>query len=71
MPESFTSRIDRWKFNFFPAYRAGMKTIGIATVNSIKEILQLDSVVEAHSDFSDLKPDELIARYLPFENYAK
>lgn len=21
MPESFASRIDRWKFNFFPAYR--------------------------------------------------
>lgn len=71
MPESFTSRIDRWKFNFIPAYRTGMKSIGIATVNSIEEILRLNSVVEAHSDFSRLKPDELIAKYLPFENYAK
>ncbi|HSK72055.1 MAG TPA: HAD family phosphatase [Pyrinomonadaceae bacterium] len=56
---------------FQAAHRAGMKSIGIATVNSIEEILQLDSVVEAHTDFSSLKPSELIEKYLPFETYAK
>lgn len=56
---------------FEAAYRAGMKSIGIATVNSVEEILRLASVVEAHADFSNLKPDELIKKYLPFETYAK
>lgn len=55
---------------FEAAHRAGMKSIGIATVNSIEEILQFDSVVEAHADISSLKPRELIEKYLPFENYA-
>jgi beta-phosphoglucomutase family hydrolase len=49
---------------FEAAYRAGMKSIGIATVNSIDEILKLDSVVEAHKDFVKLKPQELIKKYL-------
>jgi beta-phosphoglucomutase family hydrolase len=56
---------------FEAAHRAGMRSIGIATVNPIEEILRLDSVVEAHADFSSLKPGELIAKYLPLENYAK
>lgn len=31
MPESFASKIDRWKFNFFPAYRGtGARVIYIA-----------------------------------------
>lgn len=31
MPESFTSRLDRWKFNFFPAYRGtGARVVYIA-----------------------------------------
>jgi beta-phosphoglucomutase len=55
---------------FEAAHRAGMKSIGIATVNSIQEILTLDSVVEAHKDFTDLSPQELIEKYLPFESYA-
>lgn len=55
---------------FEAANRAGMKSIGIATVNSIEDILKLDSVVEAHKDFRHLKPQELIEKYLPFENYA-
>ncbi|MDQ6788736.1 MAG: HAD family phosphatase [Acidobacteriota bacterium] len=55
---------------FEAAYRAGMKSIGIATVNSIEDILNLGSVVEAHINFSSLKPSELIEKYLPFENYA-
>jgi beta-phosphoglucomutase family hydrolase len=49
---------------FEAAHRAGMKSIGIATVNSIEDILKLDSVVEAHLDFINLKPQELIKKYL-------
>ena len=56
---------------FEAAHRAGMKSIGIATVNSIEDILRLDSVVEAQNDFSNLSPQELIEKHLPFENYAK
>ena len=48
-----------------------MKSIGIATVNSIEEILKLDSVVEADNDFSEFEPQELIEKFLPFEKYAK
>jgi beta-phosphoglucomutase family hydrolase len=55
---------------FEAAHRAGMKSIGIATVNSIEEILQLDSVVEAHADFSGLKAQDLIEKYVPFEAKA-
>lgn len=49
---------------FEAAYRAGMKSIGIATVNSIGEILQQNSVVEAHKDFTNLNPQELILKYV-------
>lgn len=56
---------------FEAAHRAKMQSIGIATVNSIEDILKLDSVVEAHKDFTNLKPAKLIEEYLPFENYAK
>ncbi len=49
---------------FEAAHRAGMKSIGIATVNSIEDILHLDSVVEAHDDFTNLKPQELVKKYL-------
>ncbi len=49
---------------FEAAHRAGMKSIGIATVNSIEDILHLDSVVEAHDDFTNLKPQNLIEKYL-------
>ena len=49
---------------FEAAHRAGMKSIGIATVNSIEDILRLDSVVEAHDDFTNLKPQELVEKYL-------
>jgi beta-phosphoglucomutase family hydrolase len=55
---------------FEAAHRAGMKSIGIATVNSIEEILRLDSIVEAHADFSGLKPQDLIEKYVPFEAKA-
>lgn len=56
---------------FEAARRAGMKSVGIATVNSIEDILQFDAVVEAHADFSELKPDVLIEKHLPFEKYAQ
>ncbi len=56
---------------FEAANRAGMKSIGIATVNSIEDILKLASVVEAHADFTTIKPARLIEKHLPFEKYAK
>jgi len=56
---------------FEAAHRAGMKSIGIATVNSMADILKLDSVVEAHKNFSSLRAQELIEKYLPFEKYAQ
>lgn len=52
---------------FEAANNAKMKSIGIATVNSIEDILQIESVVEAHKDFTNLQPQELIEKYLPFE----
>jgi len=55
---------------FEAARRAGMKSVGIATVNSVEDILRLASVVESHRDFVSLKPRELIERHLPFRNYA-
>lgn len=50
---------------FEAAHRAGMVSIGIATVNSIEDILKCDSVVEAHTDFRELSPQELVERYVP------
>ena len=52
---------------FEAAHRAEMKSIGMATVNSIEEILRLDSVVEAHKNFVGLEPQNLIEKYLPLE----
>ena len=49
---------------FEAAHRATMKSVGIATVNSIETMLELDSVVEAHKDFSMLIPSKLIEKYL-------
>ncbi len=49
---------------FQAAHRAGMKSIGIATVNSIEDILKRESVVEAYEDFRGLHPQELIEKYL-------
>ena len=55
---------------FEAAHAAGMKSIGIATVNSIEDILPLDSVMEAHPDFANLEPRDLIEKYLSFEAKA-
>jgi beta-phosphoglucomutase family hydrolase len=53
-------------FNGFEAaHRAGMRSVGIATVNPVEEILKRDSVVEAHKDFLDLRPETLIEKYIP------
>lgn len=49
---------------FEAAHRAGMVSIGIATVNSVEDILKRDSVVEAHKDFVALEPEVLVERYL-------
>lgn len=53
-------------FGFEAAKRAGMKAIGITTVNHADEIMKTGTVVEAHRDFSSLRPDDLINKYLPF-----
>ncbi|MEP6946204.1 MAG: HAD family phosphatase, partial [Acidobacteriota bacterium] len=49
---------------FEAAHRAGMKSIGIATVNSVEDILKLASVVEAHADFSGLEPRNVVEQYI-------
>lgn len=54
---------------FEAAKRAGMSSVGIATVNSIDEILALPLILDARSDFCDLDPQELIAGFVP--NQAK
>ena len=54
---------------FEAANRAGMKSIGIATVNSIADILKLDSVVAAFDDFREIKPSELIEKHLSAVNF--
>lgn len=56
---------------FEAAHRAGMKSIGITTVNSKEDILNCNSVVEAHKDFSNLKPQDLVEKYLPSKKYGK
>jgi len=47
------------------AKRAKMVAIGITTVNSAQDLLELDSVSEAHADFCGVDPAVLIERYLP------
>jgi beta-phosphoglucomutase len=46
------------------ARRAGMKAIGITTVNSAEELLKLDAVVEAHANFREMSPERLVEQYL-------
>lgn len=53
-------------FGFEAAKRAGMIAIGITTVNSAEEIVETGSVSEAHADYTTMRPDDLIAKYLPF-----
>ena len=56
---------------FEAAHRAGMESIGIATVNSIETILELDGVVEAKEDFLSLNPQEIVEKYVPMKAKAK
>jgi beta-phosphoglucomutase len=51
-------------FGFEAAKRAGMKAIGITTVNSAEDIMKTGTVSEVHADFTTMRPDELIAKYL-------
>lgn len=53
---------------FEAARRANMKAIGIATVNSIEEMMKAETVVEAHKDFTSLDPQEIVMRYVPFSD---
>ena len=46
------------------ARRAGMKAVGITTVNSAEDLLKLDAVVEAHANFREMKPERLVQQYL-------
>ncbi|MEQ1761944.1 MAG: HAD family phosphatase [Pyrinomonadaceae bacterium] len=50
-------------FGFEAAKRAGMKAIGITTVNTYDEIMQSDGVVEAHANFQGLDPDRIVREY--------
>jgi beta-phosphoglucomutase family hydrolase len=50
-------------FGFEAAKRAGMKAIGITTVNSYEDIMRSEGVVEAHADFSALDPAEIARKY--------
>lgn len=52
-------------FGFEAAKRAGMMAIGITTVNSEEDILKTGTVAEVHADYTEMRPDELIAKYLP------
>ncbi len=49
---------------FEAAKCAGMKAIGIATVNSIEDIMACDAVVAAYDDFSALRAREVVEKYL-------
>lgn len=49
---------------FEAAHRAGMVSIGITTVNSAADVLECDSVVEAHADFTVIEPADLVRKYL-------
>lgn len=50
-------------FGFEAAKRAGMKAIGITTVNPYDEIMLAPGVVEAHANFQDLDPDRIVREY--------
>jgi beta-phosphoglucomutase family hydrolase len=49
---------------FEAAHRAGMQSIGIATVNPIEFILEQKSVVEADDNFVKFNPKNLVEKYL-------
>jgi beta-phosphoglucomutase family hydrolase len=53
-------------FGFEAARRAGMRAIGLSTVNTAEEILATGTVAEVHADYTSMRPDELVAKYVPF-----
>jgi beta-phosphoglucomutase family hydrolase len=53
---------------FEAAHRAGMKSIGLATVNSVEDILKQPSVVAAHKDFRDMSATAVLSRFLNEED---
>jgi beta-phosphoglucomutase len=56
---------------FEAARRAGMPAIGIATVNTKAEMIRIDGVVGAYDDFSEIRPQEIIAAHVPETAKAK
>ena len=53
-------------FGFEAAKRAGMLAIGLTTVNSATDIMGTGMVAEVHADYTEMSPEELISKYLPF-----
>lgn len=51
-------------FGFEAAKRAGMAAIGLTTVNSAEDIMRTGSVAEVHADYSSIRPQDLILKYL-------
>lgn len=49
---------------FQAAYAAGMRSVGLTTVNSFEDILKQESVVTAYKDFSDIDPQRIVEKYL-------
>ena len=54
-------------FGFEAAKRAGMIAVGLTTVNSAEDIMRTGSVVEVHTDYTSMRPADLIDKYLPFK----
>ena len=52
-------------FGFEAAKRAGMVAIGLSTVNAAEDIMRTGSVAEVYSDYTRMRPGELIEKYLP------
>jgi HAD superfamily hydrolase (TIGR01509 family) len=53
-------------FGFEAAKRAGMLAIGLTTANSATDIMGTGMVAEVHADYTEMSPEELISKYLPF-----
>lgn len=49
---------------FEAARRAGMKAIGITTVNTAEAVMAAESVVEAHADFTQLNVQRVVEEFL-------
>jgi beta-phosphoglucomutase family hydrolase len=49
---------------FEAAYRAGMKSVGIATVNPLESIMRLEGVIASSIDFTPFTPERLIEEHL-------